>query len=93
MSTKPTLTSARINSKETVPVEADARRSPSGWDVRVVLRADRVDVRKEVFVLEEVLIRKDEQVEQVSFDESVRLERLKVGTEGNPPLEENESKD
>lgn len=69
-------------SRTTVPHEARLARTANGWEAHLAVRADHVEVGKQVVVREEIVVRSLMQPDQVKISENVQREELKVKTQG-----------
>ena len=72
---------------EVRPLEAAITSTEDGWEIRVPLRREVVQVEKRVVVAEEVTIGREQHTETRRVQETARRERLRVDTFGEvePP--------
>jgi uncharacterized protein (TIGR02271 family) len=68
---------------EVRPLEAAISPQDSGWEIRLPLRREVVNVEKRVYVAEEVTIGRDRHTETRRVDATARRERLRVDTYGD----------
>jgi uncharacterized protein (TIGR02271 family) len=74
---EPRLDRANSN-RQSLAFEGTVDRTPTGWIVRVPVRAEEVWVDKQTFVAEEVRVSRDEQVRTKEVEGQTRREELRV---------------
>jgi uncharacterized protein (TIGR02271 family) len=70
------------------PLDAAITSSDSGWEIRLPLRREVVNVEKRVFVAEEVTIGRERHTDPRRVQATVRRERLRVDTFGDVEVPE-----
>lgn len=75
--------SSAAGDRRTLPLQAAPGSAPTGWSIRLPVRAEEITVSRNVFVRERVLVRRERMadVEHVAAD--VRREELRTSSEGN----------
>jgi uncharacterized protein (TIGR02271 family) len=73
---------------EVRPLEAAITSSQDGWEIRLPLRRQVVNVEKRVVVAEEVTIGRDRHTDARRVKATVRRERLRVDTFGDVEVPE-----
>jgi uncharacterized protein (TIGR02271 family) len=69
-------------------LRAEITSRDDGWEIRLPLRREVVSVEKRTVVVEEVRVRRAGQTESQAVQATVRRERLRVDTFGDPETPE-----